>query len=212
MKALFSSFLIFIGCWQLVLAQPKAVNSEKFFAEESMLTATLVSPMNKFLSNKSTKGVENFPARFSIKFPEGEEVSEQILVELRGHNRRENCYFPPLKLIFKKKDSSKSVLSPLKSLKLVSGCRNNSVYSQYVLKEFLTYKIYNLLTDKSFRVRLLDLNYVDTLNKKSFKNYAFLLEDVKEIAKRNDFKDWTEGRPNTEYTVSPPPTPSFSNK
>ena len=200
MKALFSSFLIFIGCWQLVLAQPKAVNSEKFFAEESMLTATLVSPMNKFLSNKSTKGVENFPARFSIKFPEGEEVSEQILVELRGHNRRENCYFPPLKLIFKKKDSSKSVLSPLKSLKLVSGCRNNSVYSQYVLKEFLTYKIYNLLTDKSFRVRLLNLNYVDTLNKKSFKNYAFLLEDVKEMAKRNDCRDWTEGRPNTEYT------------
>ena len=200
MKVLFSTLLVSLVCCQVILAQPKAVKSKSFFAEESMLSATLVSPMNKFLSNKSTKGVENFPARFSIKFPEGEEVSEQILVELRGHNRRENCYFPPLKLIFKKKDSSKSVLSPLKSLKLVSGCRNNSVYSQYVLKEFIAYKIYNQLTDKSFRVRLLDLNYVDTLNKKAFKNYAFLLEDVKEMAKRNDCRDWAEGRPNTEYT------------
>ena len=199
MKALFSTLFVSLVCCQLAFAQTKALKSEEFFAEESMLTATLVTPMSKFLSNKNTKGVENFPARFSINLPEGP-VREQILVELRGHNRRENCYFPPLKLIFKKKDSSKSVLSPLKSLKLVSGCRNNSVYSQYVLKEFLTYKIYNLLTDKSFRVRLLDLNYVDTLNKKSFKNYAFLLEDVKEMAKRNDCRDWTEGRPNTEYT------------
>ena len=121
----------------MVLAQPKPLNSEKFFSDESMLSVTLVSPMNKFLSNKSTKGVEVFPARFSISFPDNTTVSEQIQVELRGHNRRENCYFPPLKIIFKKKDSSKSVLSPLKSLKLVSGCKNNSLYSQYVLKEYL---------------------------------------------------------------------------
>lgn len=200
MKALFSTLLIsFVYC-QVILAQPKPVNSEKFFSDKSMLSATLVSPMSKFLSNKSTKGVEVFPARFSMKFPDSTEISEQIQVELRGHNRRENCYFPPLKLIFKKKDSSKSVLSPLKSLKLVSGCKNSIMYSQYVLKEFITYKIYNLLTEKSFRVRLLDVNYVDSGNKKSFKNYAFLLEDVKEMAKRNNCKDWTAGRPNTEYT------------
>ena len=201
MKLLFSTLLISFVCCQVALAQPEPVNSEKFFTDESMLSVTLVSPMNKFLSNKSTKGVEVFPARFSVRFPDSTNVSEQIQVELRGHNRRENCYFPPLKLIFKKKDSSKSVLSPLKSLKLVSGCRNNSVYSQYVLKEYIAYKIYNLLTEKSFRVRLLDVNYVDSgTSKKSFKNYAFFLEDVKDMARRNNCKDWIVGRPNTEYT------------
>jgi len=58
-----------------------------------------------------------------------------------------------------------------------------------LLKEYLVYKIYNLLTDKSFRVRLLQLSYQDSAGKKSMiTEHAFLVEDVKDLAKRNRCK------------------------
>lgn len=64
---------------------------------------------------------------------------------------------------------------------------------QNLLKEFMVYKIYNLITDKSFRVRLLNLNYRDSSGKKkTITDHAFLLEDIKEVAKRNNSTDWTE--------------------
>jgi hypothetical protein len=64
---------------------------------------------------------------------------------------------------------------------------------QNLLKEYLIYKIYNLITDKSFRVRLLDLSYRDSSGlKKTVTQHAFLLEDVKELAKRNNCTDWTD--------------------
>ena len=96
---------------------------------------------------------------------------------------------PPLKVIFKDKKSS--VLKPLGSLKLVSQCKTSNNYQQYLLSEFLIYKIYNLLTDKSFRVRLLDLKLIDsTGRKKSIIENAFLMEDIKDLAKRNNCADF----------------------
>jgi hypothetical protein len=70
---------------------------------------------------------------------------------------------------------------------LVIGCGKNGNDEQLLLKEYLAYKIYNLLEDKSFRVRLLRVNYVDTRNKeKAFSQYAFLIEDDKDMAIRNN--------------------------
>jgi hypothetical protein len=74
-------------------------------------------------------------------------------------------------------------------LKLVSGCFQNDYGDQLVLKEYLVYKIYNLLTEQSFHVRLLDLSYEDeSAKKKSFTQHAFLIEDEKALAKRNNCK------------------------
>ncbi|MEO7393401.1 MAG: hypothetical protein ABIU11_00585, partial [Chitinophagaceae bacterium] len=71
-------------------------------------------------------------------------------------------------------------------LKLVIGCGSSSEDEQLILKEYLIYKIYNLLEQKSFRVRLLKTNYLDSRNKmKPFFQYAFLIEDDKNMAQRN---------------------------
>lgn len=77
-----------------------------------------------------------------------------------------------------------SKLSNLGKLKLVLGCGVNTEDEQLLLKEFLVYKIYNLLEDKSFRVRLLKTKYLDSKNKvKPFSQYSFLIEDDADLAK-----------------------------
>ena len=64
--------------------------------------------------------------------------------------------------------------------------RNSGEDEQLILKEFLTYKIYNLLEQKSYRARLVKVTYDDTRKKlKGFSQYAFILEDDKDMAKRN---------------------------
>ena len=59
-------------------------------------------------------------------------------------------------------------------MKVVTHCNNSKVYSEYVLKEYLIYKIYNILSPVSFRVRLIRMKYVDTGRKnKVTESWAF---------------------------------------
>ena len=90
--------------------------------------------------------------------------------------------FSTLKINFHNETSP--VFSSLGSLKLVSGCFQNDYGDQLVLKEYLVYKIYNLLTEKSFHVRLLDFSYEDENGKKKpTSQHAFLIEDRKRLPK-----------------------------
>jgi hypothetical protein len=139
------------------------------------------------------------PANFAGNFTNGFLVNEPILLEVRGHFRKDFCYLPPLRVIFKSKKTS--VMKPLGALKLVSQCKLSGADEQYLLKEFLVYKIYNLLTDMSFRVRLLNVTLVDSFNKKkTVVEHAFLLEDVKDLAERNNCIDWKDVKLNSEAT------------
>jgi hypothetical protein len=60
-------------------------------------------------------------------------------------------------------------------------------YAKLVLREYQIYRAYNLMTDKSFKVRLLKINYVDTSEKmKPVTQYGFVLEEQKMMAERLD--------------------------
>ena len=68
-------------------------------------------------------------------------------------------------------------MSTLGKLKLVVGCGATNDDEQLIIKEYLAYKMYNMLTEKSFRVRLVKIKYDDTKGKiKSYSQYGFLLE------------------------------------
>jgi len=202
MKVLFTNLLCLFLLLQVVSGQPTPVDKEKFFTDQSILPITLVTEMSKIFRDKNNlKKTNRYPTRFSCIMPDSTVINEQIQTEIRGHLRRDYCYIPPLRLIFKTNDSSSSVLSPLKSLKLVNGCMLTNMYNQYVLMEYLIYKIYNLLTEKSFRVRLLEVTYIDSSGtKKPIKNYGFFIEDVNEMAKRNNCREYSTGRPKSETT------------
>ena len=86
-------------------------------------------------------------------------------------------------------------------LKLVIGCGSNTADEQLVLKEYLVYKIYNLLEEKSFRVRLVRVNYRDINGKiKPFSQYAFFMEDDKDMARRNSCEKREKVQFQTEST------------
>jgi hypothetical protein len=198
MKLILSAVLFF--CFlspETISAQTTSINRKEFFNDTTSLDATIITNTGRLFSNNK-QGVI-IPASFAMKLPDGTDVSERIQLEIRGHFRHDYCYVPPLKLIFK--SDKPSVLSSLKSLKLVNECKLSKQYDQYLLKEFLCYKIYNLMTEMSFRARMVNVTFQDSLGKKKpVVEHAFLLEDIKDVAKRNDCEQWRRGNLGTEST------------
>lgn len=188
--------LCFVFTNLLAQTQPVVVDKVKFFESDTTLDATLSTDIIKLLNSKTNP--QYLPATFSCKLSDST-ISEQIRIIARGNVRREICYLPPVKLDFHNTTSPK--LYPLNSLKLVCACMQNDAYDQLILKEYLCYKIYNLLTEKSFRVRLLNLNYEDSKGKKkTVVEHAFFIEDGKEMAKRNECRQLKSVKTHSENT------------
>jgi hypothetical protein len=180
-----------------VSAQSGKIDSAKFFVEQKPFEMTLASDLKNLLGKKSKRVYQ--PATVTLRFADSTSISEEIRIQPRGKFRLENCYMPPLYLNFKNPTSPKC--HTLGKLKLVCGCATGNDDEQLIIKEFLAYKIYNMLTPMSFRVRLVKVNYEDTKGKvKKYSQYGFLLEDVDDMASRNKCKE-VEGTPyNTEGT------------
>jgi hypothetical protein len=176
----FLFFLFLKG--HLLFSQSYQSTTAEFFNDTSIVNATLLTNISKLINHKETG------YRLTGTFITGtgdSVIKNPVMLEIRGHFRKDFCYLPPVKIDFKYEKTSK--LHNLGSLKLVGQCKASPNYEQYLLKEFLVYRIYNLLTDKSFHVRLLNLNLEDSLNrKKPIHEYAFLIEDLKDLAKRNN--------------------------
>ena len=110
-----------------------------------------------------------------------------LTLKVRGNFRRSkaNCAFPPLLIDFPKKKTKNTLFAQQNKLKLVTHCQTD----EWVVREYLVYKLYNLLTDLSFRARLAQVTYADSLGKRPPEtHWGFLLEDESEVAKRNGVK------------------------
>lgn len=171
---------VLLFCSQLVTGQK--IDSVKFFSDEQLIEMSLTTDIKTLQSEKKIDVFQD--ADVTVRFPDSSVVTEKISLGARGHFRREFCTIPPLMLKFKGPGSPK--LSPLGKLKLVIGCGNKADDEQLILKEYLAYKIYNLLEEKSFRVRLIRVTYIDSRNKmRPFTQYAFMIEDDDDMAARN---------------------------
>ncbi|MCK4465953.1 MAG: hypothetical protein KAU83_09590 [Bacteroidales bacterium] len=119
----------------------------------------------------------------------GKTISFKVKLSTRGNFRKdpEHCNFPPLRIDFNGKSTKNTLFEGHDWLKLVTHCMSgNPEYEQFVFKEYLIYKQYNIITPYSFRVRLLDITYLDeNFPSDSIKSYAFFIERPKHVAKRN---------------------------
>ena len=160
----------------------QTVNRQQFFLDENVIDVTLTTDIKKLRSNKKVPVWQ--PANIVMRFSDTAIINEVIRVQPRGEFRKMNCDIASLMLDFKNQTSPK--LSPLKKLKLVGGCHSNTADEELLLKEFVIYKIYNFLTNMSFRTRLLHITYKDSEKQRSYKQYAFLIEDIKYLCTRNN--------------------------
>jgi hypothetical protein len=149
-----------------------------------MTIAADFGAVNRDRDENSTK---RFPATVSVA---GAAQPIPITLRTRGHFRRRStsCSFVPLRVEFPKdRGAEPTVFDGQRALKLVTHCRDNGEYEQQVLREYLVYKVFNVLTPRSFRARLARATYVDSASGKTLTTrYAMFLEDDDDVARRGD--------------------------
>jgi hypothetical protein len=166
--------------------QPKP---PKLFESDETLSVTLRGPWRRLENNKTSD--ETFPGSLEYTEMSGEQRVMEIGITTRGLTRRDRlCDFPPLKLWFDKDRNKGTRFRGQNSLKMVTHCHTASRWEQYYIKEFLSYRIYNLITPLSFRVKPLTVKYVETEGgAETITRFGFLIEDIDDVAERNGFEE-----------------------
>ena len=156
------------------------------FANDSPLLVTIEAPLTRLMKDRPVN--EYLDGTFSFTGDDGTEHTVDLKVRTRGKYRRleKHCDFAPIRLNFRKKQVVNTIFTGQDKLKLVTHCHNDKPhYEQLVLREFLAYRFLQVMTNKSFGVRLLQINYVDTEGAEAMTKLGFIIEDDDKVAERN---------------------------
>ncbi|MEO1410897.1 MAG: hypothetical protein AAFW73_13510 [Bacteroidota bacterium] len=157
---------------------------------EEVLKVRLEMDLAAVLGNR--RNTDSHPAVFSYKDAEGALQRWDTKVKLRGKFRRVKCAaMPPLKLNFKKKDLAMAGLAPFDDFKLVTHCvSDDRLARDLLLREYLAYRLYNELTEESYRVQFLQITYVDSRSGSKDLQWGFLIEDTAQLRARLGAEKW----------------------
>jgi hypothetical protein len=154
------------------------------FQSESPLKLTLTLNVKQIRRDKG----ENPPwrqATLSYTDSANKAVEIPLRVRTRGIWRLKTCTFPPLRLNFSDKETKHTLFDDLDKPKLVNYCKDLDEYDQYILRELQLYRIYQLLTPISHRVRLAKITYLDSASRKrEAERWAIIEEDPDQLANR----------------------------
>lgn len=195
MEKRFSSIICFLFVW-LVLPVYGQEDTDPYALEDSIsFVNTLfnsdepaeISLKFNFKDYRKNRYQDKYiPAELIYDLGDSTDSAPQtVKIKARGTNRKEVCSFPPIRLNIKNTDLQDYLLPDTKKLKLVTHCKSYSTRADYLLREYLVYRIYNILTPYSFRVRLVKIRYIDTgKKKKTIETWAFLIEPEEMMARR----------------------------
>lgn len=181
------TFLSLVLLTSAALAK-EAGDHDPLFQSTETLPVTLNAPLTTLVDERPTE--EYVAGQFEFSEPDGSTVVLDVKIQARGHLRHEICDFPPLRLNFKKSQTKGTLFKKQDKLKLVVHCSDSMRYEQALLREYLAYRVLNIVTPVSFGVRLLRITYVDSEGQRDNQiRYAFLLEHKNRLGKRFDMKD-----------------------
>ena len=142
------------------------------FENEDPLEITLQFDLTAYLRTKPKD--EYLKGSITFKPGTADLMTRDIRLRTRGVFRNVECYYAPIELNFKDAGFGYTDLDSIGKLKMVVQCMPGSESEKNVLTEYLIYKMFAVLTDTCFRVRLLTVNYTDSEGKKKpFTQYGF---------------------------------------
>lgn len=154
------------------------------FLKGDVLEVRLEFPFREV--KKSRSDTIYFASQLHYKSGLQEWDSIEVRIRGRGNFRRDNCFFLPIKMKIKKKDNAGTLFEGNQNLKLVMPCMKDRNSNDLVIKEYLCYKLYELISPYTFSTRLINLNLTDSRkrNSTSYNIKGFIIEDDKQVARR----------------------------
>ena len=155
------------------------------FSSDEPLDIRLKSDFRTLLKNKYKDEYQKAELFYTLSDTVALELD--IRIKPRGNFRKKNCAFPPLRLNFKKTTFYFPHVQQFEKMKMVTDCKRTDTFEQYLLREYLIYKLYSMLTPVSFSARLLKITYEDTgKENETYETFAFVIEELDDVALRNN--------------------------
>lgn len=170
--------------FQLVLTAP-ALAADPLFESNERLDVRISAPITELMRERPNE--EELDGVLQYTDASGQSVEVDIEIRTRGNYRRQErtCPFAPLRLDFPKSRVDGTLFENQDKLKIVTHCRNAMQFEQAVIREYLVYRMFNLLTPLSYRVRALNVTWVDTdRDGRENQRFAFLIEHKERFARR----------------------------
>ncbi len=157
--------------------------ADPLFLDHATLKVEITAPLSTLVRFRSDS--EELPGMFSYRDADGASVDLDVQVRARGNFRHRNCDFPPVTLNFRRSQAEGTLFDRQNRLKMVTHCKITRRYEQSVVREYLAYRILNLMTETSFRVRLLEVTWIDSEERRPrMVRSAFLIEHRNRLAER----------------------------
>lgn len=164
-------FLLLIGA-HLMRAYAQDA-TPPLFEPHTWLSMELITDMPALQADRGDE-VMYHPAR--LRYWNGSDTVElPVEIRARGNARRDprRCEFPPLKLKFEDEVIEGTLFAQQDELKMVCHCQEDI----YVMREYLLYQVYDVLSDYCLKVRPLQVTYRDeTDSLPPQTRFAFFLE------------------------------------
>lgn len=162
--------------------KPKKSSIFELFLSEDYTEFDLTFNFQELERLKNTN--DYLPAAIELDIPHEEVRHWDIEIKTRGRYRRRICDFPPIKLKFDKDDLAEVGYKKDNDMKLVTHCIDDYTGKENVLREYLTYKLYEFYSDRYFRTQLVKVNYFDSESRKKIKGVGILIEDNETVERR----------------------------
>ena len=169
-----------------LLAAPAAAQTTPLFASDDPIRITIRGPVNA-VARAAEDSTEPRDALLSLG---GTAETYPIRLSARGITRRTKavCSFPPLRVDFAQKPPASSLFAGQGRLKLVTHCQSSESFQQHLLLEYSAYRIFNLISPASFRVRLATVDYAEANGRVTTSRWGFFIEDLDDAARRNGMR------------------------
>ena len=157
---------------------------------------------------------EYIPTELRYKEPSGESHSIPVQIKVRGGWRSlsRNCSIPLLWVRFDQQQTANTPFQGQLLLPLTTHCGrglslessqsrvSRTDWEQYLLREYLGHRLYNLLTEISIRARLVRIEYPNPDHPgRTIRSYAFFTEHFESVAERNGIE--LLPRPGFDYRI-----------
>ncbi len=186
MKILLSLIFALLTCGHLLSQEPK-----ELFTTDETLDIKLTFDEKEVYNDLEERDYHAAVLEWTNE--NGTTAEIPVRLKTRGKTRamKATCRIPPMFINFKKAETKGTPFHKQKKIKLVTHCKDSKSFKEYVKKEYLAYRLYNLISEYGLQVRMCRITYVDS-NKPGDQSthYGFLLEDIDDLAKRKNMKEY----------------------
>ena len=166
----------------------RKANTRALFADEAPIEFTLIANYGALARDRDTLSTKRFDGTLVFTDSSGAERRLPVSLRTRGHFRlmSRNCRFVPIRIDFPDSGRKGTPFAGQTGLKLGTHCQNGDRrYDAYTRREYLAYRLFNVITPMSFRARMATGTYVDSASGKPVATHtAMFIENEDDLATR----------------------------